>query len=279
MKKQILVITDYDRNETKALEKANDIAQRFDADIEVIAFVDDSVGDLAIDQQYQVLSQQVTDHFAFGLQVSVQVLQTNDLVNWLQQHCQTKNIDLVIKTANPGKTWFHTPTDWQLIRQLKCPVLLASSQKWRPKSTILAAVDSGNNQDKQRHIDSKVLSAADEWRVVNGHELHTVYSVPKPTASLELDLIELDEFKRSVLPKSKQSLSELVGNSGIDDVIEHIEFGAPEKRIPSKANHIKADLVVIGSIGRTGLSGHLLGNTAEKVLNNLRTDILVIKPD
>lgn len=279
MKKQILVIADYDRNQTKALEKAADIAKRVDADVEVVAFVDDSVAESVIPEQLQHLKQQVTKHFCNDRQVHTQVLKTIDLVEWTRQHCLVNDIDLVVKTGNPDRTLFHTPTDWQLIRQLKCPLLLASNQKWRNKATVLAAVDSGNSQQNQRHIDGKVLSAADEWRVINGHQLHAVYTVPTPTAALDLDLIELEEFKRTKAPESKQSLGELVSNSGINDVVEHIEFGAPEKRIPSKANNVKADLVVMGSVGRSGLQGLLVGNTAEKVLNNLRTDILVIKPD
>jgi hypothetical protein len=50
-----------------------------------------------------------------------------------------------------------------------------------------------------------------------------VYSVPVPTASIELDIIELGQFKKSALPESAKTLSQLIGDSGIEEVTEHIE--------------------------------------------------------
>ena len=38
-------------------------------------------------------------------------------------------------------------------------------------------------------------------------------------------------------------------------------------------------IVVIGSVGRKGLIGQLIGNTAEKVLKLLKTDVLILSPD
>ena len=62
------------------------------------------------------------------------------------------------------------------------------------------------------------------------------------------------------------------------DVIPHTLMGAPEKTIPHMANKIKADLVIIGSLGHEGIQRLLHHNTAEKVLHHLRTDMLVVKP-
>ena len=45
------------------------------------------------------------------------------------------------------------------------------------------------------------------------------------------------------------------------------------------AEKIKAELVVLGTIGRTGLSAAFLGNTAEHVIGRLNCDVLAIKPD
>jgi len=37
--------------------------------------------------------------------------------------------------------------------------------------------------------------------------------------------------------------------------------------------------VVIGTIGRTGLSAAFIGNTAEHVIDRLHCDLLAVKPD
>lgn len=62
------------------------------------------------------------------------------------------------------------------------------------------------------------------------------------------------------------------------DVTPHILAGVPNKTISHIADEIKADLVIIGSMGRTGVKGLLNKNTAEKVLHHPRTDMLVVKP-
>jgi len=41
---------------------------------------------------------------------------------------------------------------------------------------------------------------------------------------------------------------------------------------------LKVDMVVMGTSGKTGLKARVIGNTAEKVLTHLRTDLLAIKP-
>ena len=57
------------------------------------------------------------------------------------------------------------------------------------------------------------------------------------------------------------------------------EKGLPEEVIPDLAEHLQAGIVVLGTVGRTGISAAFLGNTAEQVIDHLRCDLLVIKPD
>ena len=47
-----------------------------------------------------------------------------------------------------------------------------------------------------------------------------------------------------------------------------VKEGLPEKVIPQVAETLDAELVVIGTVGRVGISA-LIGNTAEHVMTNL----------
>ena len=58
----------------------------------------------------------------------------------------------------------------------------------------------------------------------------------------------------------------------------HLLRGSPRKEVPEFANKINADLVVMGTVARTGISGVFMGNTAETILNKLNCSILAIKP-
>ena len=39
------------------------------------------------------------------------------------------------------------------------------------------------------------------------------------------------------------------------------------------------DTIVMGSVGRTGLAGFFIGNTAETVLSRVKCSVLTVKPD
>ncbi len=276
MKKRILVIADQDFKDTQALEKANQIANLFVSTVFVVAFVDGDKNREDIQHHEQTLKQQVLDIFDETFDVSSQVAATSNISKWVKKH--VTDFDLVIKTGNRSEKLFYTPTDWQLIRHIDCTLLITSTKKWNPKSTILASVDVTDDNATQKAINTQVLKEANLWAQTQNYKLHVAYSVPVPKAALEFDMIAMDEVKLERLPEAKKRMSELIGSAQLDGIEQHIEFGDAERRIPSIANKVKADLVIMGSVGRKGVNGFLLGNTAEKVMRNLRTDILIIKP-
>jgi universal stress protein E len=58
-----------------------------------------------------------------------------------------------------------------------------------------------------------------------------------------------------------------------------VDIGLPEDVIPKYAQQLDAELVVLGTVGRQGISAALIGNTAEHVIDKLNCDVLAIKPD
>jgi nucleotide-binding universal stress UspA family protein len=55
--------------------------------------------------------------------------------------------------------------------------------------------------------------------------------------------------------------------------------GHPEEVIPQFVVSEGIDLVVMGTVARTGIAGLLIGNTAERLLQRLITSVLAVKPD
>ena len=58
----------------------------------------------------------------------------------------------------------------------------------------------------------------------------------------------------------------------------HLVEGPPGREIPLLAESVDADLVVMGTVGRSGITGVVIGNTAETVLSQLQCSVLAIKP-
>ena len=57
------------------------------------------------------------------------------------------------------------------------------------------------------------------------------------------------------------------------------EEGLAEDVIPAVAHRLDVELVIIGTIGRTGLSAAFIGNTAEHVIDGIECDLLAVKPN
>ena len=59
----------------------------------------------------------------------------------------------------------------------------------------------------------------------------------------------------------------------------HLVKGDPSSVISSELERLGADLLIMGTIARTGVTGFLLGNTAEKILGQLKCSVLATKPE
>ena len=82
-----------------------------------------------------------------------------------------------------------------------------------------------------------------------------------------------------MLQHHKKSMAAHATEFEIDVTHTHVEEGLPERVIEEVADKIDAELVVLGTIGRTGISAALIGNTAEHVIDQLNCDVLALKPD
>src|SRR5690606_21928811 len=61
-------------------------------------------------------------------------------------------------------------------------------------------------------------------------------------------------------------------------ICEEVEHDLPAKAIAEQAEHHGADVVCVGTLGRSGLSAALLGSTAQDVLKPLRRPLLLVPP-
>lgn len=58
----------------------------------------------------------------------------------------------------------------------------------------------------------------------------------------------------------------------------HLLRGQPRSVIPDLAAQLRADLVVMGTVSRTGIPGLIMGNTAEIIIGRISCSVLAVKP-
>jgi nucleotide-binding universal stress UspA family protein len=114
------------------------------------------------------------------------------------------------------------------------------------------------------------------------HVLHVVDSGDVPEDLLDKEPAQLPRMTwRERVKEGAQSnfdsflMGNLVGGLKLQ---RHLVWGRPWQEIGQLAKRLDNALVVLGTVGRSGIQGMLLGNTAEKVLSTCDCSILTVKP-
>ena len=282
MVKHVLVIADIEGNDTFALEKARDLNLPTGTRLEIIKFIhsaDESQFTSAqqMEQARETLAGAVESVFDDTADIICKVVNSEHIADWVVEHCRQKPVDLVVKTRHRTESLFHTPTDWQLLRQLSCPVLIASHIKWKPEANILLSLDLSTDEKDHQQLNRSVLEWGKLWASANEHQLHAAYSIPIAKPLLELEVVDKHQVEEKKAPQAKEKMAALLSQFDISELPVHISAGLPEKNIPHLAEELHCDLVIMGCIGRQGISGYIHGHTTEKVLHNLRADCLVVR--
>lgn len=90
---------------------------------------------------------------------------------------------------------------------------------------------------------------------------------------------EVARIVRDVEASSRASLDSLVQEAGIGGAVEIVHpRGNPAEMIPRQVKTLQIDVLVIGTLGRTGIAGYLIGNTAENVVQAVDCSLLALKP-
>ncbi|BFM07723.1 universal stress protein [Halioxenophilus aromaticivorans] len=276
MEANILAVWEYDNPSDLALEKAHWLALNQGSTLSVLGYSCSQSSPIA-DDALHVLASDVVGN-------NIKLLESSciapDQINpWLLSANASKRYQLVVKTAAKHNSDVKDENDWQLIRQLPHPLLLTMNRKWKTeKFRVLATLDISDDSEEQLEMNRGVLSVAKAAQAKLNAELHAAYVIAIPKTLSELAIKESDEVLHKDGDKAHRALDLVLADAGIQGAHSHVLAGAVQDEITSLANKKKYDLVIMGSVGRKGIKGMLLGNTAEKAIENIREDLLVIKP-
>jgi universal stress protein E len=149
-----------------------------------------------------------------------------------------------------------TTYDWTLLRLAPCPVLLIKNVRDWKHRRILAAVNSQSTDEAHIKLNNQIISFAQQLTDAYGSDAHIV------TAYQD----------RNHVPEA----TALARFCGVSNDYVHIGEGKPADVIRDTANEIEADLILIGTVGRSGIKGTIVGNTSERLLDHTQSDLLVL---
>lgn len=170
-------------------------------------------------------------------------------------------------------------TDFELIRRCPVPLLIVKGRSaWR-NPRILAALDPFHANDKPRVLDGEIVVAARTIAAAVRGSVHAVH-VYRPLPSLFPGMTPTaaaPSSEKAYRLAVRRQFDEALGRYDIANSKAHLLCGDPAVELPALARSLRAGLVVMGAASRSGLKRIFIGNTAERVLDSLHCDVLVVK--
>lgn len=200
-----------------------------------------------------------------------------------------RDIDLVLKTADGGgflsRSLFGSIA-LQLMRKCPCPVWILRPDETPEFDRVIAAVDAESEDANRNGLNDQIIELATSIAEYEDAELHVVQSwqvwmesTLRSRGRFHED--EIQSLRHTQEKSARDSLTRLLERHELssDQVTVHLVNGVAGFLIPELVRRIRADLLVMGTVCRTGVPGFLIGNTAEKILNDVNASVLAVKPD
>jgi universal stress protein E len=173
-------------------------------------------------------------------------------------------------------------TDWELVRLSPLPVLLVKNPRAYRRPAVLAAVDPTHAFAKPLDLDKQILHVA---RMLS-HGLHgTLYAVHAyarmPVAAIGTGIFTprlFSEIERRAMQAAKASLTRTLRSTRVAASRRYLIADDPVSAVTAASKKSHSAVVVMGAVSRTGLKRLLIGNSAERILDDLDCDVLVVKP-
>jgi universal stress protein E len=224
-----------------------------------------------------------------GLIVHTAATWDHPLYEGIVRHAVAVGADIVFKDTHHHSALMRTlftNTDWNLIRTCPVPLWLVKPQEIADQPVFMAAIDPMNEHDKPAALDDQILVLSKMLAEKSNGAVHAVHSydpriilatgVAHTYIPVSLPLDEIDEQMREDHAKRFNEITEF---HGVDDKKTHLVSGLAHEELPLMANKLDADVIVMGAVARNRWKRIFIGATAERTLEHLPCDLLIVKPD
>ena len=289
----ILVALSNEEDAPYVLEKVQTLAAASGAKVHVVQVIYEGVAELstsAIEDSTKLKSfileaaESALEDIVDGWRGKFSDLETATIWNsraWegLLHAAETTQADLIVKGTSIHQKFgdvVRTPDDWNLLRHSPVPVMLVKPQAWVSEPVVLCALDVFDDA----HLDLNValLKEGDALAGILGGELHVVCTYPmfEPWVG-ELGVgTSYEDLRESVERDIVHRVDGIAAAAGVKFKMLHAEEGHATHAIGAVAEVTGAEILLLGTHAREGVRGLLLGNTSERILHVVATDVLTM---
>lgn len=304
MKNTILAILELDNYPEIVARRAAWLARLCDADLALFlcetktGFLTDSIVMAA--EARQIAEEVKADELKSLHQIGKDVA-GEDLVVTTDYNYASSIFDSVVAEADRLEplfvvkgTHYHKPSeragfsdiDWRLIRKLRYPLWFAKPKAFADDAKIIAAVDPTHGNDKPATLDSEIIRYARKVSELTGSRLELIHTYQRieelgamATWAVKPTKLPIDELDERIQAEHRELLEKLAKTHGIDADAVHQLPGRPNEILPVFTRTHGAGLLVMGAISRASVKRRFVGNTAQRTLDHVDCDVLVIHPE
>lgn len=240
---------------------------------------------LVAEDHHQQLMKIASEYVDTGVPIEI-VVETGDPATEIVRQVLSENYDLVVKSADGISSVgrFFGSIARSLLRICPCPVWILKPEIHGQFDNVLAAIDLEATDEVHFKLNRDIMELAlsiarreqARLHIVSAWDVWMEKSLRRRAGDAEVDAA-LASHEQNV----RHALDDLLqkSNAKFEEFQIHLHRGNPARVIRSVADQIEADLMVMGTVCRTGAAGFLLGNTAETVLSDVTCSILALKPE
>ncbi len=301
--KNILMVAGSEGWQNSALERAVTLAKNNKAKLKIVEVIEElpremrllitvmspqELQELEIKERQNQLDQLIGPARKDGVQARTKVLIGTPFLAIIREVLRDQH-DLVITTEKSKggiKEVLFGSTAMHLMRKCPCPVWVIKMSSRKKYARILAAVDPDPSDKVKSALNARIMELSTSMARLEGSEFHVVhawdlYIELMLSVRADVDKSDVDRLARKTRDMHKSWLTELLDQHAPemrDDNI-HLLKGRAERLIPALARRKQIDLIVMGTVCRTGIAGFFIGNTAEKVFQQIDCSVLTVKPE
>jgi universal stress protein E len=244
-----------------------------------------------VNERMELLEALADEIRAEGISVETHVHWDNPVHRGILRRVEESSPDLVVKDTHHHsaiRRALLTNTDWSLIRDCPTPLLLTKHREWSPHPRILAALDPEHVGDQPPILDHAILDAADLLAKTLQGELHVVHAFLSAAllaavtgAGAGAMALPTGMSAGAVVMRERERIGAVVAKVVAAHALPaghiHLEQGSAVDVLEIVARSLPAEVLVMGAVSRSRLQELFIGSTAERVLDRLPCDVLIVK--
>ena len=222
---------------------------------------------------------------AAGVEVSTKVLVGKTSVEIIREVLRAKH-DLVMRIAKGTKSrrkGFFGTTGIRLLRECPCVVHLVGPNSVPPVKHVMACVDTSTGDSVDDDLNKTIFQLAEDIRDRNEARFSVVHSWTIDAEQLlegRMPTADFERMKDGREAHIKKLLDQFLKTQGCSADHDHVHLikGYAPNVIPKFVKEESVDLIVMGTVGRSGALGFIMGNTVEQILDSIECSVVAVKP-